>query len=138
MKVKCIFILAVGLAAGRGARAQGTMTYLSSLSQTSTGNAAAANDSWLAAPFETGNNSGGYLLNSVELGMANATGKPSGFTVMVYTLAQDPGTIVPGNSIATLNGSLSPLIGGVYTYTDPLNLTLSADTFYFIVVTSDT
>ena len=56
--------------------------------------------------FSYRNNGGGYSLNSIQLGMADASGNPSGFTVMLY--AQDYnhfGGIVPGSSLATLNGS---------------------------------
>ena len=66
-------------------QAQGTMTYLSSLSQSSTGSDPVGSDSWLAAIVWNGNNPGGYSLDSIQLGMADASGFPSNFTVMLYT-----------------------------------------------------
>jgi hypothetical protein len=118
-------------------QAQGTI-YLSSLSQTSTGSASVGSDSWLAEPFETGNDASGYVLNSIQLGMTDASGNPSGFTVMVYTRDNNPGGVFPGSSLATLNGSLNPVTSGVYTYADDSNITLSPQTFYFIMLTAGT
>ena len=53
-------------------QAQGPFTYLSSFSQSSAGSRAVGSDSWLAATFTSGTNPGGYLLNSVQLGLADA------------------------------------------------------------------
>ncbi len=54
-------------------QAQGTL-YLSSLSQTYTGAKAVGSDSWLTELFVTGSNPGGYTLDSIRLGMADASG----------------------------------------------------------------
>ena len=135
---KIIIVMGLGLLASQTIRAQGITTYLSSISATSTGNLPVGNDYWLAANFNTGNNAGGYLLDSIELGMANATGSPSGFTVMLYSIADSQEAGLPGNNLATLNGSLNPVDEGVYTYTPTSNLTLAASTDYFIVVTAQT
>jgi len=59
--------------------AQGSMTYVSSLSGPSGGSVAVASDSWFAQGFTTGANAPGYSLESVSLLMANAMGNPSGF-----------------------------------------------------------
>jgi hypothetical protein len=96
------------------------------------------NNSWLAAIFITGNNADGYMLNSVALGMADATGNPSGFTVMVYAQSGNPAGAFPGSSLGTLDGSLNPVINGTYTYDAPSNPTLSPSTDYFIVLTAGT
>jgi hypothetical protein len=44
------------------------------------GSPSVASDSWLAAEFGTGTDASGYVLNSVQLGMTDASGNPSGFT----------------------------------------------------------
>jgi hypothetical protein len=93
-------------------------------------------DSWIAIPFVVGNNTDGYVLNSVQLGVANASGNPSGFTVMLY--ASKPLSALPGNSLGTLSGSADPATGGVYTYSPAGNLTLSEFTEYLIVLTAGT
>jgi hypothetical protein len=117
-------------------RAQGT-TYMSNLGQTNAGSIAVGSDSWLATLFETGTNSSGYTLDSIQLAMAGASGSPSGFTVMLYN-EQGIGGENLGSSLGTLDGSLNPVIGGVFTYTPVSNLTLSPNTVYFIVLTSGT
>jgi hypothetical protein len=118
--------------------AQGTI-YVSTLGLPSTGSASVGSDSWLAEFFQTGPNAGGYLLNSVQLALTDATGTPSGFTVMIYN--RNPLVITgfaPGNSLGTLSGSLDPVAPGLYTYTPGSTLTLSPGTPYFIVLTAGT
>jgi hypothetical protein len=128
-------------------QAQGTITYLSNLGQPSTGSRAVGTNSWLAMAFNTGNNPGGYILNSIQLEMADATGSPTNFTAMIYTLDTEPGVggPFPGSSLGTLDGSLSPVGNGIYTYTDDSNITLSPSPsryslngYYFIVLTGGT
>ena len=118
-------------------QAQGTI-YLSNLGQSFSDNNPVASDSWLAVGFVTGTNVGGYLLDSFELGIANATGNPSGFTVMLYNQSTNPLAVLPGNSLATLNGSDSPSTAGIYTYTPAINLFLSPNTLYFAVLAAGT
>ena len=131
-----IIICAVGLLTQQATRAQGTLTYLSNLEQPSAGSLAVGSDSLLATSFRTGTNASGYVLNTVQLGMADATGNPSGFTVMLYSLLF--GALTPGQSLGTLAGSLNPATGGSYTYTPDSNLTLFPNTFYYIVLTAGT
>jgi hypothetical protein len=126
--------LALGLLSPQFAQAQGTL-YVSNLGLTSSGSSSVGSDSWLAADFVTGTNAGGYSLNSFQLALADASGSPSGFTAMLYTGAPNPG---PGSSLGTLNGSLNPVAGGIYTYSPASNLTLSRNTGYFIVLTAGT
>jgi hypothetical protein len=128
-------LLFVGVFAPQVILAQGT-TYLSNLGQSSTTSDPAGSDSWLAANFHTGLNTSGYLLNSVQLGLTDASGNPSSFTVMLYAQSSNPSASLPGSSLDTLNGSLNPITGGIYTYTPDISLTLSANTHYFIVVTA--
>ena len=134
---RIITAFVAGLLAQQIAQAQGTI-YLSSLSQTSTGTVSVGSDSWLAALFIAGTNAGGYLLDSVQLGIADATGNPSGFTGMIYNSSVLPGGAPPGSSLATLTGSATPSTAGIYTYTPISSLTLSPSTTYFIVLTAGT
>lgn len=127
-----------GLMAPQILQAQGAMTYLSNLGQSSAGSLAAGSDSWLAAMFQTGTNDGGYVLNSIQLSMNAASGNPTGFTVMLYADGVIAGGVIPGSSLGALNGSLDPAASGTYTFTPAANLTLSRFTPYFIVLTAGT
>jgi len=129
-----IVSLAVAVSALQLVQAQGT--FLSNLGQPSAGSVVVGSDSWLAAIFHTGTNAGGYMLDSIQLAMADASGSPSGFTVMVY--APDAGSYFPGHSLGTLNGSLNPVTSGIYTYTPATNLTLAPRGDYSIVLTAGT
>jgi hypothetical protein len=118
--------------------AQGTL-YLDNISQSSAGDLGVGNDSWQAAGFQTGNNVGGYSLNSIQLDMADASGSPILFSVMLYKqVVGGPPMSSPGSSIGTLIGSSNPTLGGTYTYTPTSNITLSSDVLYFIVLTGGT
>ncbi len=127
---------ALALLAPQIVQAQGMMTVLSNLNQTAAGSLAVGSDSWLAVEFITGTNSSGYVLNSIQLGMASSSGNPSGFMAMIYT--KPPPGVTPGSSIGTLNGSLNPVAGGIFTYTAPSNFILSRNTYYCIVLTAGT
>ena len=131
-----IFFFAVALLSPQIVEAQGT-TYLSNLGSPSGGNIAVGSDLWQAAPFHSGNNAGGYSLNFVQLAMTDASGNPSGFTVMLYTsvLSLDGH---PGISLGSLSGSANPSTAGTYTYTAASEITLSQNGHYFIVVTAGT
>ena len=133
---KIIVILAAGLLAQQIIQAQGTL-YLSNLGQPSTGSLAVGSNAWYAADFITGTNAGGYILNSVNLAMTDATSNPSGFTALIYS-AVALSSVNPGSNLETLNGSANPAANGIYTYTDSSNLILSPNTGYFIVLTSGT
>ena len=120
------------------AQAQGTL-YVSSLGLTSSGSASVGSDSWLATDIRTGTNASGYLLNSVQLALTDASGTPSGFTAMIYNINPRIGVAeLPGSSLGTLNGSLDPVAAGVYTYSPASTLTLSPSTTYYIVLTDGT
>jgi hypothetical protein len=131
-----VITFAVALLAPQIVQAQGTMAYLSNLDQPSIGSEPVGSDSWIAAGFRTGTNASGYLLNSIQLGMTDAAGNPSGFTVMIWSSAGV--AIEPGRSIGTLNGSLDPTPGGDFTYTPASSLLLFPQTFYFIMLNSGT
>lgn len=130
--------LATALLSPHAAQAQGTTLYLSSLSQTYTGSAAVGSDSWLTDRFSTGSNPGGYTLDSVQLGMADASANPSGFAAMLYSSTGLPAGIFPGSNLGTLLGPASPSIAGVYSYTPAASLRLSPGTDYFVVLTAAT
>ena len=124
-----------GLLAPHILQAQGT-TYLSNLDQSSVGSLGAGSNSWFAGIFETGTNPGGYVLNSLQLAMTDASGNPSGFMVSLYSSLA--GGVSPGSSLGTLTGSLNPVTAGIYTYTPAANLTLAPNDPYFIVLTAGT
>ena len=90
-----------------------------------------------ARRFRYRGNAGGYSLDSIQLGMADASGTPSNFMVMLYT-AYIGGATIPGSSLGTLDGSLNPTTAGIYTFTTASNLMLSPNTIYFIVLTAGT
>jgi PEP-CTERM motif len=134
---KLIILFTVGLLTRQIVQAQGTV-YLSNLDQPSAGSLAVGSDSWLAAGFQTGNNADGYMLNSVQLAMTDASGNPSGFTVMLYNTAGGSFFGYPGSSLATLNGSANPSAAGIFDYTPASSLMLSPGTTYSIVLTAGT
>jgi hypothetical protein len=133
-----LLALALALLSSSIAQAQGTVTYLSNLGQPSAGSLSVGSDSWLAAGFFAGTNASGYVLNSIQLAMTDASGTPSGFTVMIYNNGAAPSGVSPGTNLCTLNGSLDPVAGGVYTYSPGSSLALLPYRFYFIVLTAGT
>jgi hypothetical protein len=130
-------IILTGILAPHITQAQGSMTYLSNLDKASIGSFAVGSNSWLAASFATGNNADGYVLDSIQLGVTNASGNPGGFTVMLYSAIRNV-DFFPGSSLDTLDGSLNPLTDGIYTFTSISNLLLAPTTVYFIVLTAGT
>jgi hypothetical protein len=135
----CLLLLVlIWFLAPSQARAQGSVTYLSNLAQPSNGSAAVGSNSWIAATFFTGGNSGGYLVNSVQLAMNDSSGTASGFTVMIYAEGPSLGGIIPGSRVGTLAGSENPSTAGIYTYNGGSSITLAPSTPYFIVITSAT
>jgi len=128
-------VLALALLAPQTARPQGTM-FVSSLGQPATGSAEVGSDSWLAAGFETGNNPGGYVLDSVQFAMAPASGAPSQFIVAIYSSVNIIAPL-PGSSLGILAGSSDPVTSGIYNYTAS-GVTLSPSTDYYVVLTSGT
>ncbi len=133
-KITIMFV--VGLLTQQIIQAQGTV-YLSNLGQSPTGSNPVGSDSWVALDVITGHNAGGYLLDSIQLGITDASGNPNGFTAMIYSSIAFTG-INPGSSLGTLDGSANPSTAGIYTYTPTSNLVLSPNTDYFIVLTAGT
>jgi hypothetical protein len=134
-----IGILIVTLLYAQKIQAQGVITYLSNLEQIPASSNPVGSDSWLAVDVFTGNNPGGYVLNSIQLGMTDASGNPSGFTAMLYASVNNPASgPLPGSSLGALNGPANLSAAGIYNYTPASSLTLSASTDYFIVLTGAT
>jgi PEP-CTERM motif len=131
-----IIFFAVALLSPHLVQAQG-ITYLSNLGQPSAGSDAVGSDSWDAVLFQTGNNTAGYTLDSVQLALADATGNPGGFTAMIYSVVWTSGPF-PGSSLGTLAGSLSPISAGIYSYAPTTSFTLPPNTPYFLVLTAET
>jgi hypothetical protein len=135
------FIVLTSILTPQFIRAQGMMTYLSTLDQPSAGSLAVGSDSWLALGFRAGSNANGYTLDSVQLAMANASGNPNGFTAFLYSAGPSPGGLYssgPGINLGTFSGSLNPSTGGIYTFTAVSNLMLAQNMAYFIVLTAGT
>jgi PEP-CTERM motif len=128
VSVACLPLPAAG-------RTQGTL-YVSNLLQTPIGSAPVASDSWLAQPFVTGTNAGGYMLNSIQLLMDAASGSPNGFAVSIYTSSTGLPSGQPYNSLGNIIGS-DPSNEGIFTYTAS-GLTLSPSTAYYIVLNATT
>jgi hypothetical protein len=135
--VSSIIALLVGLSASQLAQAQGTL-YFSTLGLTSSGSAHVGSDSWLAADFDTGTNAGGYLLNSVQLALGDASGNPHSLTAMIYADSNIPVGDYLGHNMGTLSGSLDPVTAGIYTFSPVTSLTLLPRTEYFLVLTAGT
>ena len=135
--ILAMLALPLAVMAPQISQAQGTV-YVSSLGLTSTGSSSIGSDSLLATDIYTGPSAGGYLLNSIQFALADAVGNPSGFTAMLYTASNAIAGDVPGSSLGTLSGSLSPVTGGIYTYTPALSLMLAPNTGYYIVLTAGT
>lgn len=93
-------LLLLGLLAPQLARTQGTI-YVSTLDQVSDGTVPVAGDSWVAAWFQTGDNPGGYKLDSIQLLMGAATGAPSDFSIVLYRPFVP---LSPGNVLGVLSG----------------------------------
>jgi hypothetical protein len=117
--------------------AQGTL-YVSSLGLASSGGLSVGGDSWGAAEVYTGTNAGGYLLNSIQLALGDATGNPADFTAMIYGGGNWPASSYLGSNICTLSGSLTPVSADTYTYSPTSDLVLSQRNTYFIVLTDGT
>src|ERR1035438_6868675 len=115
-----IIAFAMALIVPQASQAQG-IVYLSNLGQPSAGSLVVGSNSWLAANFLTGTNAGGYALDSIQLGMSDASGTPSGFKAMLYNFRNT--APIPGQSLGVLDGSLNPAVGGIYTFTPATSLT---------------
>jgi len=131
-----LIVFAVALLTPQTTQAQGT-TYLSNLGKPSDGNLPVGSDSWLAAGIYTGNDANGYLLNSIQFDISDASGNPSGFSAMLYS-ANIGGAVLPGSSLGSLSSPTEPATAGIYTLYPIASLSLLPSTHYFIVLTAAT
>jgi hypothetical protein len=111
----------------------GAATLTSNLSVASAGTEAASGDTWLATSFTT--DASGYSLGSVTLALADLTSSSVTASLALYT---DDGLDEPGTAIGTLTTSsaYSSSLSDI-TFTGS-NLGLSADTRYWVVLSSTT
>lgn len=132
LKTIAFVLLLLGLAMPNVAPAQGT-TYFSNLSLPSGGSLVIGSDAWVAVPFYVGSNFDGYLLNSVQLLMGQASGSPGGFKASIF---KSDGGRMPGTSLGNLSGD-DPALGGIFSYTgSEITLPSQVPYFYFVVVTA--
>jgi hypothetical protein len=128
MKQLTAFTLA-GLLVGHLAYGQGTV-YVSNLKQPTFTSENVASDRWFAAYFHTGNDLGGYELNSLQLLMGPASGNPSGFQVFIYS--NNGGQ--PGIPLGSLTGP-DPGAGGIFSFS-ATGIALASSASYYIVATA--
>ena len=114
---------------------QSTIVF-SNLGQTPTGSLAVGNNAWCAEEFFTGTNSGGYLLDSIQLRLGTPTGTPSGFSLAIYDRNPPGGFVSPGSLLQNLTGP-APSGSGVFTF-QSLGLILNPSKLYFVVATAAT
>ena len=113
---------------------QSTIVF-SNLGQTPTGSLAVGNNAWCAEEFFTGTNSGGYLLDSIQLQLGTPIGTPSGFSLSIYD-GNGVGGFTPGNLLQSLSGA-EPSASGVFTFQSS-GFLLNPNSSYFIVATAAT
>jgi hypothetical protein len=136
MKLKNIIALivcAVGLLAPQLTGAQGVMTYLDNTGQPVAGSLdLGISYGSIGTQFQTGTNEAGYVLNSLQLLFADATGSPSfsGFNIVVC--ADNSGG--PGSIITFFATGQNPLTAGFYNYTPLTIATLGSNTPYWVIV----
>lgn len=85
---------------------------------------------WLRIGFATGNNSNGYIINSVILRFAEITANPN----LVVRLYSDIGGTIGGQIAQFVNPVFTPNIGANYVFTLVNPQTLAANTTYWLVV----
>jgi len=128
---KILVLVGLGLLAQQSAQSQGEVNYFSNLSGPSIGAITNASQ-WTG--FITGNNSGGYILNGIQLGMSDSIGTPDSFSVSVYQRTNFSGAGA-NPSDASYVGSLSgfwPLKAGVYSYTPTSEIFLLPNSDYVL------
>ncbi len=130
-------ILMIGISLPVLAEAQGTI-YISNLDQTPTSSLAVGSDSWIAQGFYIlQNDPNTYVLNSIQLLMAPATGSPRDFAVSIYSAPFGGFGSPAEHYVGTLSGASDPTSAGVFTYTAS-GIRLSSSEFYWVIATSST
>ena len=111
------------------AEAQGDVTLVSNLSETSSGSLSITSNQVRSIKFINGSNEGGYFLSSVIIKWGTLTGSVSDLTVTI-----DQGGLGVGATLATLTNP-SPLVAeGDNVFTASTSVALEADTDYFISI----
>jgi hypothetical protein len=123
---RAAFVIALIISMPGMLAAQGTL-YVSSLG-TPQGQDAINDTEWIGQEIETGNNPGGYTLNSVEVQMAASTGSPAGFALSLFSVASG----APSQLLGGLSGSANPASAGAYMY-NASGITLAPSTEYYFV-----
>jgi PEP-CTERM motif len=126
-----IIILVSELFVAPIAPAQSTQE-VSNLGLPQAGSMLLGSNNWIGQGIISGNNPGGYFLNSVQLLIDAASADPGGFDVSIYSSLNGR----PESEIANLVGP-DPAAGGIFTYTAS-GLYLLPSAHYFVVVTDAT
>src|SRR2546429_3307396 len=84
---------------------------------------------WVAQGFQTGTNSGGYLVNTVTIPFYHAFGFPTNFSLSVFSATSNSG---PDISLGILSGNSNPNQTSNYTFT-ATGLFLKPNTPYYLV-----
>ena len=122
-----VFLAATTLMLGFPAPAHAQTVLVSNTGQSNTGQTS-VNPSDHAQGFTTGQNTLGYSLTSIELGV----GVASGSGTLTVTVRGDDGSGDPGgNTLYTLNNPAN-VAAGLRTFTAPAGASLSANTQYFV------
>ena len=125
-----VFLAAATLMLGFPALAHAQTVLVSNTGQSNAGQTSVTpNDH--AQGFTTGQNTLGYSLTSIELGV----GVASGSGTLTVTVRGDDGSGDPGgNTLYTLNNPAN-VAAGLRTFTAPAGASLSANTQYFVHMT---
>ena len=122
-----VFLAAATLMLGFPAPAHAQTVLVSNTGQSNAGQTS-VNPSDHAQGFTTGQNTLGYSLTSIELGV----GVASGSGTLTVTVRGDDGSGDPGgNTLYTLNNPAN-VAAGLRTFTAPAGASLSANTQYFV------
>ncbi len=117
--------------------AQGNL-YVSTLEKTPVGSLAIGTDSWMAQGFyKLNTDTTTYLLDSIQLLMAPASGSPGGLSVSIYSSPFGSGSGPRDNYLGTLEGSTNPSTLGIYTFIAS-GIMLRSSEDYYVVVTAET
>jgi hypothetical protein len=135
-----VIIASLAFLVTQSAFGQGTLSGVSNLPYVDTSNSSSSRipfgtdinsiTEWLAQDFHTGNNSEGYLLDSVTIPFDNAIGYPTNFSCQIFDSTTTGG---PNVSLGMLSGNSNPRVSGDYSYSTSTIL-LKPDTDYFLAL----
>ena len=114
----------------KGSAAQSSTVLVSNMGQTaSTSSLSTSNIVW-AVRFDTGSNSAGYTLTSVEVVIGASPTESQRDTIRAELWSDNSG---PDSKVYDLTVPAHPISAGTVTFTAPANATLSPDTVYWVV-----